>query len=81
MATKTAIITGANIGLGFECAKTILKESEDYYIVFACRNRSRTQVALDELAAYSERIEFMELDLNSQNSVREFVRLFKVNET
>ena len=32
---KTIIITGANSGLGFECAKNILLENPEYFIVMA----------------------------------------------
>ena len=42
---KTIIITGANSGLGFECAKNILLENPGYFIVMACRSIEKAEKA------------------------------------
>lgn len=72
---KTVIITGANSGLGFECAKTIAKANKGWHIVIACRNLEKGEAAKNKINAdtrYSE-ISVMELDLASLQSVRKFV--------
>ena len=40
---KTVIITGANSGLGFECAKNILLESQDYFIVMNYKSIEKSE--------------------------------------
>ena len=73
---KTVIITGANSGLGFECAKNILLESQDYFIVMACRSIEKAEKAKSELIEITknENISVMQLNLSSLNSVREFAK-------
>jgi light-dependent protochlorophyllide reductase len=76
--TKTVIITGANSGLGFECAKTIAKSNKGWHIVIACRNLEKGKLAKSKIGSetgYSE-ISVMELDLASLQSVRNFVVQF-----
>ena len=46
---KTIIITGANSGLGFECAKNILLENPEYFIVMACRSIEKAEKSKSEL--------------------------------
>lgn len=76
---KTIIITGANSGLGFECAKNILLDGPDYYIVMACRNLKKAKEAkmalIDETK--NRNVQVMELDLSSLVSVKRFVTNFR----
>lgn len=69
---KTIIITGANSGLGFECAKNILLENSDYFIIMACRNIEKSEKAKIELIGKTKNknIQVMELNLSSFDSVR-----------
>ena len=48
---RTVVITGANTGLGFACAKAILKSPQgaSAHIVLACRDKGRAQAAVDQL--------------------------------
>jgi light-dependent protochlorophyllide reductase len=71
---NTAIITGGNTGLGFECARA-LAETHDWHVVIACRDVEKGREAVKRLAhaGYKE-IEAMTLDLASLESVRNFVR-------
>jgi len=71
---NTAIITGGNTGLGFECARA-LAETHDWHVVIACRDAEKGREAVTRLAqaGYKE-IEAMTLDLASLESVRNFVR-------
>jgi light-dependent protochlorophyllide reductase len=74
---NTAIVTGANTGLGFECARA-LAESNDWHVVVACRSEDKGREAAKRLHALTRRsendIEAMTLDLASLESVRGFAR-------
>jgi NAD(P)-dependent dehydrogenase (short-subunit alcohol dehydrogenase family) len=73
---KTVIITGANSGLGLECAKKIAMASNDYKIILACRNKEKAEQAKLEVIAESgnKNIISMELDISSLQSVKNFVK-------
>jgi light-dependent protochlorophyllide reductase len=72
---NSAIVTGANIGLGFECARA-LAESRDLHVVVACRSADKGREAVKQLSAQTghKEIEEMTLDLASLESVRNFAR-------
>jgi light-dependent protochlorophyllide reductase len=72
---NTAIITGGNTGLGFECARA-LAETHDWHVVIACRDVEKGRDAVKRLAAQTDykQIEAMTLDLASLESVRNFAR-------
>ena len=76
---KTVIITGANSGLGFECAKTIAKANQGWHIILACRNVKKGEEARQKLITETQNqaINVMELDLASLQSVRDFVATFQ----
>ena len=76
---KTIIITGANSGVGFECAKNILLAGSEYYIVMACRNSEKAEKAKMELIneTGNKNIQVMELNLASLLSVKSFITFFK----
>lgn len=71
-----AIITGANVGLGFETAKGLL--GSGFEVVITSRDDSRAKSALDQL-----RLEFpkgsvssIDLDLSKSDSVNQFASKF-----
>jgi len=72
---NTAIITGGNTGLGFECARA-LAETHDWHVVIACRDVEKGREAVKRLLAQTQykEIEAMTLDLASIESVRNFAR-------
>ena len=72
---NTAIVTGANAGLGFECARA-LAETHDWHVIVACRSAEKGQEAVKRLFAQTwyKDIEAMTLDLASLESVRDFAR-------
>ena len=75
---KICIITGANTGLGFETAKSLLED--DYHVILACRDQQKARIALIKLKETTRRkeaLEYMNLDLINYDSIREFVKLFK----
>jgi light-dependent protochlorophyllide reductase len=77
MNNKTVIITGANSGLGFECAKTIAKANAGWHIVIACRNLKKGEEAKNKLITSTgfKEITVLQLDLASLQSVRAFVTI------
>jgi light-dependent protochlorophyllide reductase len=72
---NTVIVTGANTGLGFECARA-LAETHQWHVVVACRSAEKGRAAAERLFAQTHHaeIEPMMLDLASLESVRNFAR-------
>ena len=72
---NTVIVTGANTGLGFECARA-LAETHQWHVVVACRSAEKGRAAAERLVAQTRHaeIEPMTLDLASLESVRNFAR-------
>ncbi|WP_249929448.1 oxidoreductase [Planococcus maritimus] len=73
---KTAIITGANSGLGLETAKSFARLGAR--IILAVRNLDKGQAAEQEIREESPEatIEVMQLDLSDLESVRAFAETF-----
>ncbi len=76
---KTVIITGANSGLGFECAKTIAQADRGWTIVLACRSIAKGEQARQQLLQQTgyPHLVVMELDLASLDSIRAFADSFR----
>jgi light-dependent protochlorophyllide reductase len=72
---NTVIVTGANTGLGFECARA-LAETHEWRVIVACRSIEKGRDAVKRLIAHTRHpeIEAMTLDLASLESVRNFAR-------
>lgn len=70
--SKLAIITGANTGLGFETARALL--ADDYHIVMANRDLTKTRDAVSRLSkkADRDRIDYFIMDLENRASIEEF---------
>jgi NAD(P)-dependent dehydrogenase (short-subunit alcohol dehydrogenase family) len=68
---RTAIITGANSGLGLGCARALLAREENWHVVLAVRDRGRGEAALAQLGG-PERGTVLDLDLASLASVHRF---------
>ena len=64
---KTAIITGANSGIGYELAKKLV--SEGCEVILACRNKEKGLFAEKNLGENSK---FMDLDLSDYESIDDF---------
>ncbi|MGW3668416.1 oxidoreductase [Streptomyces sp. NPDC005141] len=69
---RTAVVTGANSGLGYVTARELARQGAR--IVLACRSEVRGAEAVDRLVAEvpGAEAEFMRLDLGELDSVREF---------
>lgn len=74
---KLAIVTGANIGLGFETAKGLI--AKNCKVVIASRNKEKAEKAKsDILADYpTAELEIILIDLASKKSIRKFAEEFK----
>jgi len=78
---KTTIVTGSNIGIGFEIAKEHFLRGA--HVILACRNESRAKEAkimlIKEtgLSREEDRLEILLLDCSSLIKVREFVNDWK----
>lgn len=71
MTGQAAIITGANTGLGFECARALLESDPSWHVVLAVRDTRRGADAAARLGCPG-RTTVAELDLASLRSVRQF---------
>ena len=66
--SKTAIITGANKGIGLAVAKNLI--SKNYQVILACRDISKGKMAKEFLGSSAK---FLELDLSRPSSISQFV--------
>lgn len=75
-AGKTAIVTGANSGIGFETAKALAQKGAQ--VILACRDRSKGEQACARIGTFGApgAVACMPLDLADQASVSEFAGAF-----
>jgi len=66
-----AVVTGANQGIGLELARQIAG-AEGVKVVMACRREAAAREAERELKAQGLNVEYMPLDINSQDSIAKF---------
>ena len=66
--SKTAIITGANKGIGLAVAKDLI--SKNYRVILACRDTAKGKMAKEFLGSNAV---FLELDLSKPSSINQFV--------
>jgi NAD(P)-dependent dehydrogenase (short-subunit alcohol dehydrogenase family) len=74
---RTAIVTGANSGLGLSTARELARHGAS--VVLACRNTAKGEQAMEEIervASADAAPELAPLDLSSLTSVREFASGF-----
>lgn len=74
---KIAIVTGANIGLGYETTIGLAKKGAK--VIMACRNLEKAEKAKLEIEqkVQGADLEIIQLDLNSLDSVRNFAATYK----
>jgi NAD(P)-dependent dehydrogenase (short-subunit alcohol dehydrogenase family) len=75
---KSIIITGANSGIGFECAMQMAKLATDRQIILACRNIQAGNKAVQKIKQKTkhENLVCLPLDLASLQSIRDFKTAF-----
>jgi len=74
--TKTAIITGASSGLGYECARALLQADRSWHVVLAVREPERGRAAAERLE-HEGRCSVVRADLSSLESVRQCVAQYR----
>lgn len=76
---KTAIVTGANAGIGFETALALYESGA--HVVLACRNQENADQAINRIQSQSGKgtLETALLDLSSLDSVKQFAEEFIKN--
>ncbi|XP_022620410.1 dehydrogenase/reductase SDR family member 13-like [Seriola dumerili] len=78
---KTAIVTGANTGIGKTTAMDLARRGAR--VILACRDRGRAEAAIQEIIQETgnNQVIFMQLDLASLKSVRSFADNFLRSES
>ncbi|XP_062991923.1 retinol dehydrogenase 13-like [Elgaria multicarinata webbii] len=78
---KTAIVTGANCGIGKHVALDLARRNA--HTILACRSKERGQAVLEEIrrATGNPRVQLRILDTSSMASVQDFARRFLEEET
>ncbi|WP_258097109.1 oxidoreductase [Marinoscillum pacificum] len=73
---RTAVVTGANVGLGYETAKALA--SKDLTVVLACRNLDKANKAIERIKkSYpAAKLDALALDLCSNQSIRSFASAY-----
>lgn len=76
MTKKTAIVTGANAGLGFETTRAIARQG--YRVIMACRNLAKAEEAKSRLLQEEPGIDLLvlQLDVSDLGSVAKFAEQF-----
>jgi NAD(P)-dependent dehydrogenase (short-subunit alcohol dehydrogenase family) len=76
---RTAIVSGANTGIGFETAAALAANNAT--VVMACRNQQKAEDAMAKIRARTPgaELEFIELDLASLASVERFAENFRAS--
>jgi len=77
-AMQTAIVTGGNSGLGYDCALAIAAASPQWHVIIGSRDAAKSLEAARSIAATSANpnVTAIDLDLSSPSSVRKFVAEF-----
>jgi NAD(P)-dependent dehydrogenase (short-subunit alcohol dehydrogenase family) len=75
-AGRVAIVTGANVGLGFETTRALAKK--EMTVIMACRNQQKAEDARAQIIAEvpDAKLEILLLDLSDLASVRSFSENF-----
>lgn len=73
---QTIIVTGANVGLGFEAARQFTR-LDAKKVILACRNLEKGEAAKKSIEETTQRrhvVEVWQVDLSSYESVKQFAR-------
>jgi NAD(P)-dependent dehydrogenase (short-subunit alcohol dehydrogenase family) len=73
---KTAVVTGANAGLGFETTRALARQG--YKVIMACRNMAKAEEAKRKLQQDNPGADLvvMQLDISEPGSIQKFAEQF-----
>ena len=76
LTNKTAIVTGANSGIGFETAKALAAKGAT--VIMACRNQAKAEAAMANIEndVSDAKLELILLDLSDLDSIKAFAKSF-----
>ncbi|MFB2879526.1 protochlorophyllide reductase [Floridanema aerugineum] len=74
---STVVITGASSGVGLYAAKALAKRG--WHVVMACRDLAKAEAAAKSVGMSPDSYSLMHIDLGSLDSVRQFVKNFRVS--
>jgi NAD(P)-dependent dehydrogenase (short-subunit alcohol dehydrogenase family) len=74
MELKTAVVTGANKGIGFEVARQLA--SQGFHVWLGARNVKRGESAVQDLTKLGLSVSFLHLDIDDEKSVRSAAQSF-----
>ena len=79
---KTILVTGGNKGIGLAIVTRLLQDYPDTYLLLGSRHQGRGQAAVEQIVAMlgdkvRDRVEMVEIDVTSDQSVQEAVRTVK----
>ncbi len=72
---KTALVTGANRGIGFEIAKELAEKG--FYVFLSARDNEKGNKAVEDLRKKSFYVEFLEMDVSDKKSIERAYSEFK----
>jgi len=81
---KHVVVTGANKGIGLAIVKRLLKEYPDVHVFLGSRDCGRGKAAIEQIAmemgeSIKSRVELLELDVISDESVQKAIETVKKN--
>lgn len=71
MSNRIALVTGASRGIGKACAFSLAQAGN--HVILAARNREQLEQVSNEIQAQGGKSSFVEMDLSSQDSIKEAV--------
>ena len=72
---KTALVTGANRGLGFEIAKQLGEKG--LHVILGCRTLDKAQAAAESLSKLGLSVEPLEIDVSNSESIQTAFKTFE----
>ncbi|CAG8543938.1 11481_t:CDS:2 [Scutellospora calospora] len=73
---KVAIVTGGNTGIGFATARELTRKNAHVFVASRSKDRGESAVELIKKETQKDSIEFLQLDLQSLNSVKHAAETF-----
>lgn len=68
---KTALVTGANKGIGLEVARQLL--NRNFKVILTARNREKGLLAINKIKVDEKSLDFIQLDVEDETSIKKAV--------